>query len=106
MTQVSAPFSSKTLRMARVIRHGGRAPIELTSAKIKIARHMAQDGHTLEDIRSKLELSCSLGGLRNRLRALNIKPRNSHSKRAHRGDDPYLAPHMRAIDFRLFRVRA
>jgi len=60
--------SGKTLRMARAL-HGHHEP---TSAELRMARHMAQDGKSWAEIHAAMGWRCQMQTTINRLKKFNI----------------------------------
>lgn len=58
---------------------------------IKLARHMAHDGATADEIAEALGWTTGPSGTVARLARFNIRPRNKLRGRPHHGDLPYLS---------------
>lgn len=87
MTQVHAPANSLYLRAARALPNekGGRARIELTSKQKMVARHLARDGFSYEEIREAMALDIHPATFRRKLKEINIQaPANPGSAAFHR----------------------
>lgn len=85
MGQVTAPFASRYLRIARVLpdpARGGANRVVLTSKQLCVARHLAHDGATAEEIHNALGLTCTIAVTRKKLLKANIRYRQlKHGRR-------------------------
>ena len=77
MVQVTAPFSSRILRIARAISEKKPERYVLSSEDKRIARHAAHDGYTLAQIKDIIGYKGGVESLKNKLRKCNIRTRRS-----------------------------
>ena len=88
MTQVVSPFSSRLLRAARSITdRPGRPRFEFSSKQKQIARHLARDGFSYEEIRRAMGIDLHPNVFRRKLNEINIKasPRRADTASYYRG---------------------
>ena len=67
------PHDDRYLRAARAAIGGNRR--ELTSKELKIARHLAQDGSSMEEIKTALGWNMGLANFILKLKKVNIRSR-------------------------------
>ncbi len=88
MTQVVSPFASKLLRAARSITERPGPPrFEFSSKQKQIARHLARDGFSYEEIRCAMGIDLHPNIFRRKLNEINIKasPRGANTAAYYRG---------------------